>query len=105
MRLTVEEHCAHTRRTGHFLRVLVNGQDVTDRAYLADDAEGWVDCLALDAEGRKYFDRDRNDIARERLSGVVAFRPAPATDDQRRNAMMFAARGHRFAARKGDSER
>jgi len=79
MTLTVEGHRAILHFTGIFLRVLVNGVDVTDRCEEANAEEGWAQCFALNVDGKKYVDPTTNNVARERLEGhVVIVRKAEA---------------------------
>ena len=36
-------------------RVYVDGVEVTNRCYAADDGEGWADCYVLSADGKKVM--------------------------------------------------
>ena len=73
MLLTLERHREIEAKDGTFLRVLVDGKDVTERCYLADDQDGWAACFCVDKDGKKYFDRARNEVAKEMLTGDVIF--------------------------------
>lgn len=61
MRVRVED--------GLLVVVTVDGIDVTNRCWEADDAAGYARCHALDAEGHTYVVGDA--IAQETLRGVV----------------------------------
>lgn len=71
MLLTVDRHDIVHRFTGIFLRVLVDGQDVTDRCASADDDTGWALCYRLNEQGRKF--QEGGKAAAEVLTGKVVF--------------------------------
>jgi hypothetical protein len=62
-------------------RVLVDGEDVTDRCFQADDETGCVLLYSLNADGAKYVTTDdlgRECVAWERRTGnvVILFKEA-----------------------------
>jgi hypothetical protein len=81
-RLTVDGHRAHLHTTGEFLRVTVDGVDVTGRSYEADDGEGYVLAYCGDpaqhrdwtAQGHKHVGGDGT-ACRMRLTGAVVIAP------------------------------
>lgn len=73
MLLTIERHREIENRTGTFLRVVVNGEDVTSRCMSADDSHGWALVYQHNSDGRKFLDFERNQVAREVLVGSVIF--------------------------------
>lgn len=56
-------------RDARLYRCWVDGVEVTDRCYAANDEEGWADCYKVDGTGHKFIERGQ--VARERLTGVV----------------------------------
>ena len=58
-----------TPREAMLARCRVEGVDVTNRCYMANDAEGWAECYVRDEDGRFFVADGR--IARERLRGEV----------------------------------
>jgi len=77
-------------------RVFVDGVDVSDRCFAANDREGWAECFKHDASGKPYLQhapgcndpgglwRDHktphhkcNDLARETLRGDVRIEAMP----------------------------
>jgi hypothetical protein len=69
----VREHRRLVEELGVFFLVLVNGVDVTNRCYYADDGAGLARCFKHNEQGKCYFDRDCDDVAREVLRGRVRF--------------------------------
>jgi uncharacterized ParB-like nuclease family protein len=63
---------------GVFFLVTVNGTDVTNRCYYADDRAGLVRCFRHNGKGQCYYDRARDEAAREVLRGRVRFVPRAA---------------------------
>ncbi len=66
-----------TAITWTVIEVFLNGVDISDDCYRADDEEGWADCYLLDEAGIHYVEFDeetgRMGIASERRHGVVTF--------------------------------
>ena len=63
----------------HRLRyvVTIDGQNIMDTCFEADDTEGWADCFKLNDDGRKYAVVNANGEhvpATERLHGDVVIR-------------------------------
>jgi hypothetical protein len=81
-RLTVGTHCAHREVTGEYLHVWVNGEDVTDGCYEADDVEGYAlvycrggrDHADHVPRGARHIDGDGR-ACRMRLTGAVVIAP------------------------------
>lgn len=69
--LTIGRHKEHFARTGEYLRVYVNGEDVTDRCRVADDIEGYA---VVNVVGER--DVDGTCVRKVRLTGAVEIRPA-----------------------------
>ena len=61
-------------------RVWLNGEEVTDRCYLADD-DGFVGLYELGPKGKPYID-EWGDIVREELSGDVRIEIGEAEYDR-----------------------
>lgn len=61
----VERHQTIRREHGIFLHVLVAGVDVTDRCKSFDDVRGRAYLYRLDAEGRRYLDKETGEVAME----------------------------------------
>ena len=53
------------------IRCLLNGRDVTPRAFYADTRRGIVRLYKVDISGKKYVDRDLDIVATEELRGKV----------------------------------
>jgi hypothetical protein len=53
-------------------RAWLNGEEVTDRCFYADNRRGVVGLYRLDANGHKYVDMARREVAREWRRGKVA---------------------------------
>lgn len=70
--MTVEGHTAHRARTGEFLRVLVDGKDVTSRCLRANDRRGYALCYRRGADGRFYVGLDGR-LETELLRGNVEY--------------------------------
>ena len=72
MRVIASEFVEHGKRA----KVYVDGIDVSNRCQAADDVEGWADCLKLNEKEEFYFtDKDRKELARERLYGEIKIEP------------------------------
>lgn len=57
---------------GGRLRVLLDGVEVSNRCYYANEEDGRVDCYKHNAEGKPYIDPENpGDVARETLRGEV----------------------------------
>lgn len=54
--------------------VLLNGKDVTNISFAADDVSGYVDIYKLTQDGRKYKVVGESGMATERLYGDVVIR-------------------------------
>ena len=54
-------------------RCFLNGEDISDRTYAADDVAGWADTFCLNEVGRKYRDGP-DSFAKERLWGMIELR-------------------------------
>ena len=61
-------------------RCLVDGVDVTNRCYAADDEEGWADCHVVNEEGEVLL-ISGGGVQNERLYGTVELVPAPGTSE------------------------
>jgi hypothetical protein len=83
--LDVEGHLAHRRTTGEYLRVTVDGIDVTESCHYANDVEGVAliycrDPVAhwqWDAKGAVHVNRDSGGACVLRLQGHVVIQPGP----------------------------
>lgn len=65
MRVTAKEH-------GHLdMRVTVDGVDVTERCYEADDEEGIVKCYAFNGHRKLSWNEAGDDLVCEELRGDV----------------------------------
>ncbi len=69
--LTIDAHTTIQRFTGIFLRVLVDGVDVTNRCASVDAEEGWALVYRLDADGHRYKDRATGKPVMEILTGDI----------------------------------
>ena len=58
-------------REASIARCCVNGVDVTNICYAANDIEGWADCFVQNSNGRYVLLPDRKGIAWQRLTGDV----------------------------------
>lgn len=58
----------------HLYRVLLDDIDVSKRCVVADDHEGWADCVMVDGDGEPVFNRIAGGPKIERLRGRVEFR-------------------------------
>jgi hypothetical protein len=63
------------------LRCFVDGVEVTNRCYAADDCEGIAECFAVDDSGQYILTQDKQDVVRERLYGTVQFVPKGMESD------------------------
>jgi hypothetical protein len=81
--LDVKGHTAHSKTTGEFLRVSVNGVDVTDRCCEADDIDGYVIVFCHDRQehhwdveqGAKHVSGQTGSACRHRIDGDVVIAP------------------------------
>lgn len=80
----VTRHTAF-KKQGIWLRVMLNGEDVTDRCQEADDIEGYVILVKLNYKGTPYL--DANELAREVRVGEVRFRRVEPWDAELRDAI------------------
>lgn len=76
--LDVHRWITHRNRTGERLRVYLNGVDVTEHCYFADDVEGIVRVWKTNAQGRRYLDPATHRAASEELHGAVVIKPGPS---------------------------
>jgi sugar lactone lactonase YvrE len=65
-RITIEE----ARATGTTYIVTLDGKEVTDRCFEADEEEGYVDLYKLDADGKMFITKAGRP-GQERLHGKV----------------------------------
>lgn len=83
-RLTVDGWHAHQRATGEHLLVFVDGEDVTDDCYEADDVEGYALIFCRDADLHKQWERKGalhvrdGHVCRVEVRGRVEIRPRTA---------------------------
>lgn len=81
--LDVRGHTSHQRITGEFLRVSINGIDVTDRCCEADDVKGYVVVYCTDqgqhrwdvGQGAKHVVSRGGPVCRHRIEGAVVIAP------------------------------
>jgi len=66
MRMTADE----VHQTGKTYLVHLDGEEVSDRCFIADEEEGYVDCYVM-SKGHILFDEVENAPATERLDGKV----------------------------------
>lgn len=71
--LTVDRHRIIEQFTGIYLRVLVDGVDVTAQCFAADNETGWALVHKTDDAGRPYLDRTTGKAAADVLIGDVQF--------------------------------
>jgi hypothetical protein len=73
--LDVDGWNKHHADTGESLHVYVDGVDVTKHCYRAimhaDHIHGDAWVFKVNEQGRHYFDREANDVARELLTGFM----------------------------------
>jgi hypothetical protein len=82
-RLTVQGHMAHKRATGEDLHVFVDGVDVTENCFEADDTDGYVKVFcrdrdhhrALDAKGARHVDARVGGACQMVVRGAVVIAP------------------------------
>jgi hypothetical protein len=65
------------RREGRSIKVLIDGADVTDDCYWADDEMGLVKVWKRDATGHAYRDKRTGEAAQTKLMGQVEIRLEP----------------------------
>jgi hypothetical protein len=53
--------------------VRVDGVDVTDRCIEASEEGGWAWCYVLTVTGRRFRDPATQQMAREKLTGVITY--------------------------------
>lgn len=70
--LDVERHVA-LRQRGIYLRVLLDGQDVSRHCFEADDQLGFVGLYKQNKNGQHFIDSWNREIAREFRHGRVQF--------------------------------
>lgn len=56
---------------GHKARAWLNGKEVSNRCFEADDVEGWVDLLATDENGYFLLNNAGDSVRLERHYGEV----------------------------------
>lgn len=66
MKITIEE----ARQTGTTYIVTLDGKDVSNKCFEADEKEGYVDCYVLNAEGKIFVNKSGR-VGKERLHGKV----------------------------------
>lgn len=75
--LTVKSHLIYRQTQRKFIHVWLNGRDVTDCCYEADDIKGYVKVFKLNANGRPYIDYyyadGKKELAKETLTGIVIY--------------------------------
>jgi hypothetical protein len=69
------------RDSGVYLRVYLDGEDITDRCYEADDVANYAKVFRL-RDGEIYWDYEAGDIAKEVLRGEVRFERRRAGEKQ-----------------------
>lgn len=74
--VTVDRHI-ELRKKGIYLRVKLNGEDVTDRCRAANDIEGWAELLRHSANGNAMLTAT-GELFTETIHGEVIFE---ATDE------------------------
>jgi hypothetical protein len=76
--ITIERHREFQRR-GLDLRVIVRGEDVTDRCRFVDDARQYAELYRVDEDGHKYRDED-GQAAVEVVTANIEIRAQPYTE-------------------------
>lgn len=60
------------RKEDRYVRVFLNGEDISARCMEADDEEGWAVCVKLNERGHAYSDLPDSDYpAKETLYGTI----------------------------------
>lgn len=70
----ITRHQAIYQHRGVFLDVFVNGERVTGKTINADDVEGFATLHKFDEAGKHVYVND-HELATERVTGVVEFKP------------------------------
>lgn len=73
--MDIARHTAIKEQRGVFLDVFVDGKPVTGRCVNADDVEGFATLQVFDAAGKHVYANEGHDIALERVTGLVEFKP------------------------------
>jgi hypothetical protein len=81
--LDVRGHRAHQQATGEFLRVTIDGVDVTSQCFEADDVEGYVRVFCRDeahhsdlrARGSLHIKRGPEGVCKFEVHGNVVIKP------------------------------
>jgi hypothetical protein len=67
----VSVHDSESERLARRCAASVNGIDVTDRCFEANDIEGYALCYVEDGHGRSILNDDGTELVTERLTGNV----------------------------------